>query len=84
MTKIKICGIRRVEDIGYVNELKPEYVGFVFAKSKRKVDKEQAFSLIQNLSEDIKKVGVFVDEDPIKVMEIAEGLKLQVLQFHGH
>ena len=84
MTKIKICGVRRPEDIEYINELKPEYVGFVFAKSKRRVDKDQAFNLIKNLSKDIKKVGVFVDEDPIKVMEIAEGLKLQVLQFHGH
>ena len=49
MTKIKICGIRRLEDIGYVNKLQPDYVGFVFAKSKRKVDKEQAFNLIKNL-----------------------------------
>ena len=84
MTKIKICGIRRFEDIQYINELGPEYAGFVFAKSKRRVDTEQAFNLIKNLSKDIKKVGVFVDEDPVKVLEISEKLKLQVLQFHGH
>ena len=84
MTKIKICGIRRPADIDYLNELKPEYAGFVFAKSKRRVDVDQAFSLIKNLSSDIKKVGVFVDEDPLVVLEIAEKLKLQVLQFHGH
>lgn len=84
MTKIKICGIRRPEDMEYVNELKPEYVGFVFAASKRRVHKDQVFNLIKNLSEDIKKVGVFVDEDPIKVLEIAKELKLEVLQFHGH
>jgi len=84
MTKIKICGIRRFEDIEFLNELQPEYVGFVFAKSKRRVDKEHAFKLIKNLNKNIKKVGVFVDEDPIKVVEIAEKLKLHVLQFHGH
>ena len=83
MTKIKICGITRLKDIEYLNELQPEYAGFVFAKSKRSVDKDHAIKLIKNLSEDIKKVGVFVNEDPIKVLEIAEGLKLQVLQFHG-
>lgn len=84
MTKIKICGIRRFEDIEYLNELQPEYVGFVFAKSKRRVDKVHAFNLIKNLSGYIKKVGVFVDEDPAVVAEIAKRLKLQVLQFHGH
>ena len=84
MTKIKICGIRRPADIEYLNELKPEYAGFVFAKSKRRLDVDQAFSLIKNLRSDIKKVGVFVDEDPLVVLEIAEKLKLQVLQFHGH
>lgn len=84
MTKIKICGIRRPRDIEYLNELQVEYAGFVFAKSKRRVDMEEAFNLIQKLSADIKKVGVFVDEDPLKVIEIAEKLKLEVLQFHGH
>jgi phosphoribosylanthranilate isomerase len=84
MTKIKICGIRRIEDIDYLNELIPEYAGFVFAKSKRQIDKDHAFNLIKKLRYDIKKVGVFVDEDPTVVLEIAEKLKLQVLQFHGH
>jgi phosphoribosylanthranilate isomerase len=84
MTKIKICGIARLEDIDYVNELQPEYVGFVFAKSKRRLDVDEAINLIRNLRLDIKKVGVFVDEDPLKVLETAENVKLQVLQFHGH
>ncbi|MGK0466119.1 phosphoribosylanthranilate isomerase [Clostridium sp.] len=63
MTKIKICGIRRPEDIEYLNKLQVEHVGFVFAESKRRVN---------------------MDEEPLKVLEIAEKLKLQVLQFHGH
>lgn len=41
-TKIKICGLKRPEDIGIVNRLKPDFVGFVFAESKRKIDKKQA------------------------------------------
>jgi len=84
MTKIKICGIRRPLDIEYINELLPEYAGFVFAKSKRQVDSDHAYNLMKILQRDIKKVGVFVDEDPYVVLSIAEKLKLHVLQFHGH
>ena len=42
MTKIKICGLKRIEDIEAVNRYKPEYIGFVFAKSKRQVSVDQA------------------------------------------
>ncbi|MBU3161188.1 phosphoribosylanthranilate isomerase [Clostridium frigoris] len=84
MTKIKICGIRRPCDIEYLNELLPEYAGFVFAKSKRQVDMEHAYKLIKNLNEGIQKVGVFVDQDPFVVLKIAKKLQLKVLQFHGH
>lgn len=40
-TKIKICGLKRPEDIRIVNRLKPDFVGFVFAESKRKIDKNR-------------------------------------------
>ncbi|AGK98280.1 phosphoribosylanthranilate isomerase [Clostridium pasteurianum] len=83
MTKIKICGLKRLQDIEYVNELLPDYVGFVFAKSKRQVHMEKAEELISKLNTGIKTVGVFVNEDIKKVKEIAENLKLDVLQFHG-
>ncbi|MDF2504595.1 MAG: phosphoribosylanthranilate isomerase [Clostridium sp.] len=83
MTKIKICGLKRLEDIEYVNELRPDYVGFVFAKSKRQVNISQAYELINNLNRSIKTVGVFVDEAINNVRDIAEKLKLDVLQFHG-
>jgi phosphoribosylanthranilate isomerase len=83
MTKIKICGLSRFEDIEYVNKLRPDYVGFVFAKSKRQVSMEQARELINELYGEIKTVGVFVNEDIEKVKSIAEGLTLKVLQFHG-
>ena len=47
MKKVKICGLRRKEDILIVNRLKPDYVGFVFADSSRKVTKEEAKEIIR-------------------------------------
>lgn len=45
MTKVKICGIKRKEDIEYVNKYLPDYIGFIFAQSKRKVSIEFAMEL---------------------------------------
>ncbi|AUG57459.1 N-(5'-phosphoribosyl)anthranilate isomerase [Acetivibrio saccincola] len=45
MTKVKICGLKRKEDIEYVNKYLPDYIGFVFAESKRRVSVELAESL---------------------------------------
>ena len=59
-TRIKICGLTRLEDIDAVNELKPEYVGFVFAKSRRQITKEHAVTLRRYLDPEIQAVGVFV------------------------
>ena len=58
-TRIKICGLTRLEDIDAVNELKPEYVGFVFAKSRRQITKEHAVTLRRYLDPEIQAVGVF-------------------------
>jgi len=44
-TKIKICGIRREEDIAIVNKYKPDFIGFVFAESKRRINFNQAIQL---------------------------------------
>ncbi|MGB9780875.1 phosphoribosylanthranilate isomerase [Caldanaerobacter sp.] len=83
MVKVKICGLRRLEDIYYANQLQPDFIGFVFSESKRRVDLKGALEFVKRLKEGIKKVGVFVNEPVEKVMEIAEKLKLDVLQFHG-
>lgn len=83
MIKVKICGLTRAIDIKYVNELKPEYIGFVFAESRRRVCADTALKLRENLDKDIKAVGVFVNESIEIVREIAEKVKLDVLQFHG-
>ena len=65
--KIKFCGLFREEDIEYVNKLNPDYIGFVFAKSKRQVSIKQAIKLKSKLNTNIKAVGVFVNEDIEKV-----------------
>ncbi|KHD34736.1 N-(5'-phosphoribosyl)anthranilate isomerase [Clostridium acetobutylicum] len=83
MVKIKICGIRREEDIEIVNKYRPNYVGFVFAKSKRQVDIYKAEKLADKLDVSIKKVGVFVNEDIEKVKEVCFRVKLDIVQLHG-
>lgn len=84
MTRIKLCGLSRPCDIEAANELKPEYIGFVFApKSKRYVTAEKAVELKRLLDPDIKAVGVFVNER----LETAAGLLnsgiIDLAQLHG-
>lgn len=83
MTKIKICGLKRIEDIQYVNKYLPDYIGFVFAQSKRRVTLEQVMKLRNDLDLRIKTVGVFVNEDIDKVIEIGMKCRLDCLQLHG-
>ena len=83
-TKIKFCGLTRPEDIEIVNELKPDYVGFVFwPKSKRFVTGQQVLELKRNLLPDIKAVGVFVDEDPETVAALLVDGVIDIAQLHG-
>lgn len=84
MTKIKICGLKRKEDIEYVNELKPSFIGFVFADSKRKVDKVTAKELKSLLNDDIMSVGVFVDKDIDFVVELVKDKVIDIIQLHGN
>ena len=83
MVKIKICGIKRLEDIEMVNRYKPDYIGFVFADSKRKVSHDLAKELKNNLDSDIIPVGVFVDSPKEEILELfGEGI-IEVAQLHG-
>ena len=85
MTKIKICGLSRLEDISAVNALKPEYVGFVFfKKSRRYVSPEKALELKKILDENIKAVGVFVDEDIKTVEKFLKSGIIDIAQLHGN
>ena len=68
MTKIKLCGLRRVCDVEAANALHPEYVGFVFAaKSRRYISPEKVTELRKYLQAGIQVVGVFVNEEPRQV-----------------
>ena len=85
MTKIKICGLKRQEDIQYVNEALPDYAGFVIqvSFSRRSITAEELYKLRSRLSEKISPVGVFVNapvELPAKLLR--EGI-LDMAQLHG-
>ena len=84
MTKIKMCGLSRAEDIQAANAIKPDYIGFVFAEiSKRKVSALEASKLKSKLDPEIKAVGVFLDD---KLDFVASMLNLgivDVVQLHG-
>lgn len=84
MTKIKLCGLTRPEDIDAANALEPDFVGFVFApKSRRYVTGEQARALRSQLSPAIQAVGVFVDEEPERVADLLEEGIIDLAQLHG-
>ncbi|MBQ9165962.1 MAG: phosphoribosylanthranilate isomerase [Oscillospiraceae bacterium] len=84
MTKIKLCGLSRQQDIEAANELKPEYIGFVFApKSRRYVSRETAAALKGKLHPDIKAVGVFVNEEPETVAALLRDGIINIAQLHG-
>ena len=83
MVKIKICGLKRLEDIDIVNKYKPDYIGFVFADSKRKVSHKLALEMKRNLSSDIVSVGVFVDADADDIVKLFDEGVIEIAQLHG-
>lgn len=86
-TKIKICGLKRMEDIQMVNQfndnLRPDYVGFVFANSSRQVDEKTAASLRERLLPEIPVVGVFVRESIERIARLCRAETIQLIQLHG-
>ena len=84
MTKVKLCGLSRESDIAAVNKLKPDLVGFVFAKkSKRYVSPEQAAALKSLLAPGILAAGVFVNEPVEAVAELLDHGVIDAAQLHG-
>lgn len=82
--KIKLCGLTRPCDIEAVNELQPDYIGFVFAKkSRRYVSPEKAEELKAMLAPGIQAVGVFVNEEPEQIVSLLEAGTIDVAQLHG-
>ena len=84
MTKIKFCGLKRKADIEAANALKPDYIGFVFAKdSPRYISPENAAVLKSRLSPEISAVGVFVNERPESIASLLNDGVIDLAQLHG-
>lgn len=82
-TRIKICGLTRREDILAANRWKPDYIGFVFAESRRQVGKEKARELKNMLRPGILAVGVFVNGDPEEEAGLFREGVIDLIQLHG-
>lgn len=83
--KIKFCGIRRLEDVAAVNLCQPDYMGMILSGGfRRSISQEQAQRLVQEKSDAIATVGVFVNESSETICRMAEQLHLQVIQLHGN
>ena len=82
--KIKLCGLTRECDIEWANDLKPDYIGFVFAKkSRRYVSPDKARMLKNLLNPSIKAVGVFVNEEMENIASLLNEGIIDVAQLHG-
>ncbi|MDR2921772.1 MAG: phosphoribosylanthranilate isomerase [Treponema sp.] len=81
--KIKICGLFREQDIDYVNEARPDYAGFVFAESKRKISRAFAARLRRRLSGGIIPVGVFVNAPAADIAALYRENIIAIAQLHG-
>ncbi|PMP93569.1 MAG: N-(5'-phosphoribosyl)anthranilate isomerase, partial [Candidatus Aminicenantes bacterium] len=83
MTKIKICGLTNLEDALLAIECGADALGFIFSDSPRRITKEKAKKIIQEIPLFVLKIGVFMNEEPEWVREVAVELNLDYLQFHG-
>lgn len=85
MTKIKICGLSRREDIESVNMVSPDYIGFImgFPKSHRNITIERAKTLRAGLKEGIQVVGVFVDAEISMIVDACAQKVIDIIQLHG-
>ena len=85
MTKVKFCGLRRLEDIAAANRLQPDYIGFVFAAASRRcISSDTAAALRDQLAPGITAVGVFVDAEPSAVAALLQRGVIDMAQLHGH
>lgn len=85
MTRVKICGLHSAEDVAIVRDLQPDFAGFICSPGfRRSVTKENILAWTKNFPANIKKVGVFVNEEPETVANYAcEGV-VDFVQLHGH
>jgi len=83
MTRVKICGLSREEDIDIVNIALPDYIGFVFAESSRRIDENKAAILKKRLNPQIKAVGIFVNQDIEMIAGMFDRGIIDLAQLHG-
>ena len=83
LTKVKICGLTRLCDVDAMNIAKPDYAGFIFAHSRRKVTPSQAMELRSKLVNSITPVGVFVDETIESILPLVQNDVVKMVQLHG-
>ncbi len=83
MTKVKICGNTNLEDVLLAKKLGADFLGFIFAKSKRFIEPKKAGEIIHQVPDFKNFVGVFANQPKKEVEQIAKALGLQWVQFHG-
>ena len=83
MTFVKICGLKEPEHVQTAIDAGADFIGFVFAPSKREVSIEQARMLAKQIPTSIKKVGVFVNADEAFLKEVYDKVPLDYIQYHG-
>lgn len=81
--KIKLCGVMREEDIHIMNRFRPDYVGFLFAESRRQISPSTARVFRNLLDPSIPSVGVFVNEDPSNIASLVSEGTISLIQLHG-
>lgn len=81
--KVKICGIQTIEDAQSAEASGADFIGLVFAPSKRRVTTTKAAEIAGSLTGDTKKVGVFVNETIENIIHIAKAVQLDYIQLHG-
>lgn len=85
MTKIKMCGMCREQDVEYANKVLPEYIGYIFVKkSRRYISPETAAKFTELLDKRIIPVGVFIDEDIHNIARLVNIGTIRAVQLHGN
>lgn len=87
MSKIKICGMQRIEDIEIINTFSPDYTGFIMStqqKFRRQIPVDRAKEFKAVLNPGIKAVGVFVNEPVEFVASICREDIIDLIQLHGN
>ncbi len=81
--KVKICGIKNIEEAKIINETNPDYMGFVFAKGKREVSYDLALKISKIIKPEILKAGVFVNSNFDEIIKLYRDKIIDIAQLHG-